>query len=208
MSETRKLKVFLCHTSQDKPFVRELYQRLISEGWIEPWLDEEKLLPGQDWDMEIQKATKITDTVIVCLSTNSVDKEGYVQHEIRLVLRVADYKPEDTIFIIPIRLNNCTVPIRLELQHYVDFFPPERKDWAYQRLIKSLRTRYEQISRNELKEVEEKSVSKKEKWSNLPRPQKGKKTTKKVTLIGGKTIIPFQDKKTFRNQKKLTNSFF
>ena len=52
----RKLRVFLCHSSQDKPIVRELYQRLNAESWIDPWLDEAKLLPGQDWDMEIEKA--------------------------------------------------------------------------------------------------------------------------------------------------------
>jgi len=43
MPESRKLRVFLCHASQDKPIVRELYQRLFAEGWIDPWLDEEKL---------------------------------------------------------------------------------------------------------------------------------------------------------------------
>ncbi|NOT03258.1 MAG: toll/interleukin-1 receptor domain-containing protein [Anaerolineales bacterium] len=43
MTETRKLRVFLCHSSQDKPIVRELYQRLNAEGWIDTWLDEEKL---------------------------------------------------------------------------------------------------------------------------------------------------------------------
>ena len=52
----RKLRVFICHALQDKPIVRELYQRLLAEGWIDPWLDEEKLLPGQDWDLEIEKA--------------------------------------------------------------------------------------------------------------------------------------------------------
>ncbi|HLE90618.1 MAG TPA: hypothetical protein VI753_05670 [Anaerolineales bacterium] len=44
----RKLRVFpstpsarhrLCHASQDKPIVREHYQRLNSEGWIDPWLE-------------------------------------------------------------------------------------------------------------------------------------------------------------------------
>jgi hypothetical protein len=43
----RKLRVFLGHSSQDKPIVRELYQRLSAEGWIDPWLDSAKLLPGQ-----------------------------------------------------------------------------------------------------------------------------------------------------------------
>jgi len=43
MIEPRKLRVFLCHSSQDKPIVRELYQRLLAKGWIDSWLDEEKL---------------------------------------------------------------------------------------------------------------------------------------------------------------------
>jgi|APSaa5957512622_1039677.scaffolds.fasta_scaffold27926_2 hypothetical protein len=54
----RKLKVFLCHSSEDKPAVRELYARLNAEGWIDPWLDEEKLYPGQDWDREIEMGNK------------------------------------------------------------------------------------------------------------------------------------------------------
>ena len=43
----RRLKVFLCHASGDKPAVRELCHRLRAAGF-DPWLDEEKLLPGQD----------------------------------------------------------------------------------------------------------------------------------------------------------------
>lgn len=58
MTEPRKLRVFLCHASQDKPIVRELYQKLLGEGWIDPWLDEERLLPGQAWGMEIEKAVE------------------------------------------------------------------------------------------------------------------------------------------------------
>ena len=42
MPEDRKLRVFLCHSSNDKPAVRELYQRLKAEGWIDPWLDVKK----------------------------------------------------------------------------------------------------------------------------------------------------------------------
>ncbi|MEK6752410.1 MAG: toll/interleukin-1 receptor domain-containing protein, partial [Chloroflexota bacterium] len=49
---SRPLRVFLCHSSNDKPAVRELYQKLRAEPWIEPWLDEEELYPGQDWNME------------------------------------------------------------------------------------------------------------------------------------------------------------
>ena len=43
MPEPKELRVFLCHSSHDKPAVRKLYQRLKTEGWIDPWLGEEML---------------------------------------------------------------------------------------------------------------------------------------------------------------------
>jgi hypothetical protein len=143
--ENRPLRVFLCHSSNDKPTVRELYQRLKQEGWIDPWLDEDKLYPGQDWDLEIEKAVEDSDAVIVCLSKNSVSKEGYIQRELRFVLKIADLKPEGTVFIIPMRLDDCPMPRRLSMLQYVDYFPEGRKDWAYQRLLGSLKVRKDKL---------------------------------------------------------------
>lgn len=134
-----KLKVFLCHASEDKLAVRELYQRLKSEGWIDPWLDEEKLLPGQDWDLEIKKAVEETDVVLVAISNNSVSKSGYVQKEIKKVLDVSDEKPEGKIFLIPLRLENIEPPRRLARWQYTDYFPAINKKQSYDRLMMSLR---------------------------------------------------------------------
>jgi len=134
----RKLRVFLCHASQDKPVVRELYQQLVAEGWIDPWLDEEKLLPGQDWDLEIKKAVEDSDVVIVFLSENSISKEGYVQKELRFVLDVALEKLEDAIFIIPLRIDNSKPPRSLRQFQFVDFFPVDQKIKGYNRLLGSL----------------------------------------------------------------------
>jgi formylglycine-generating enzyme required for sulfatase activity len=150
---SRPLRVFLCHASQDKPAVRELYQRLNAEGWMDVWLDEEKLYPGQDWDFEIEKAVESADVVIVCLSNNSVTKEGYVQRELRFVLQIADYKPDGTIFVVPVRLDDCPLPRRLKIWQYIDFFPKNRLDWAYRRLVGSLQMRVDNLGLN-LKEYE------------------------------------------------------
>lgn len=155
MPDHRKLRVFLCHASQDKPVVRELYRRLLSEAWIDPWLDEEKLLPGQDWDMEIEKAVEAADVVIVCLSGTSVSKEGYIQRELKFALDVALEKPEDTIFVIPVRLDDCELPRRIRSWQYVDYFPAEQKERAVQRLFQSLKVRHGQVD-------EDKSVKKSE----------------------------------------------
>jgi hypothetical protein len=150
----RKLRVFLCHASQDKPVVRELYQRLAAEGWIDPWLDEEKLLPGQDWDMEIEKAVEAADAVIVCLSKNSLTKEGYVQKELKFVLDIALEKPEGAIFIIPIRLDDCEIPRKIHSWQYVDYFPVSRTAVVFQKLLSSLNIRANTLGVNaEVKKV-------------------------------------------------------
>ena len=134
--ENHRLKVFLCHSSADKPKVREFHQRLISEGF-DSWLDEMKLVPGQDWDMEIRKAVRDSDAVVVFLSENSITKEGYIQKEIRFALDAADEKPEGAIFLIPARLDDCSVPERLVRLQWVDLFESK----GYEKLVYALKLR-------------------------------------------------------------------
>lgn len=83
------LQVFLCHSSGDKAAVRKLHDDISTLGF-NPWLDELRLLPGQDWKMEIKKAIRKTDVVIVCLSKKSVTKSGFVQSEIKYTLGVQE----------------------------------------------------------------------------------------------------------------------
>lgn len=145
MTINRPLRVFLCHSSNDKPAVRELYQKLRAEPWIDPWLDEKKLLPGQDWDLSIEKAVEDSHAVLVCVSNDSVTKEGYIQKELRFVLDIALTKPEEEIFVIPLRLENCQPPRRLRAFHYVDYFPQTQQDIAYQFILQSLKRRAESL---------------------------------------------------------------
>ena len=154
------LNVFLCHATDDKPTVRILYERLKDDG-IDVWFDEEKLLPGQDWDIEIQKAVRQSDVVIICLSKKSITKEGYVQKEIKIALDVADEKPEGTIYLIPTRLEECNVPYRLNRWQWIDLFSTEAMvDLKnYRRLFRALEFRAEQIN-TKLQEVEKKSTKK------------------------------------------------
>jgi DNA segregation ATPase FtsK/SpoIIIE-like protein len=137
---SRRLSVFLCHSTDDKPAVRPLYHRLCEDGF-DPWLDEEKLLPGQEWATEIRKAVRSSDVVIVCLSHESTTKAGYVQKEIKYALDVADEQPEGSIFLIPVRLEKCQVPERLRHVQWVNLF--QRK--GYEKLASALRLRAKRI---------------------------------------------------------------
>jgi hypothetical protein len=134
---SRPLRVFLCYASEDKPAAHDLYLRLSAEGFIDPWLDEKKLLGGQDWDLEIRRALRRSNAVVICLSQRSVSKVGYVNKEIKRALDIADEQPEGTIFIIPLKLDVCETPDRLSGFQWIKFFMPD----GYERLIESLRAR-------------------------------------------------------------------
>ena len=77
-----------------------------------------ELVTGQEWRREIVSALHKADIVLVCLSPTAVTKTGFVQKEIRDVLDLADLHPEGAIFLIPTKLEECTVPDRLARWHW------------------------------------------------------------------------------------------
>ena len=133
------LKVFLCHAHADRDSVRKLYTRLTQDG-VDAWLDKEKLLPGQDWELEIRRAVREADVVVVCLSTQ-FNQAGFRQKEVRLALDTAMEKPEGEIFIIPARLEECDNLESLRKWHWVDLF----EDNGYGMLLRALRARADRI---------------------------------------------------------------
>lgn len=142
VDDKRPLKVFLCHASADKPKVRELYRTLKRRG-VQPWLDAEDLVPGQNWEVEIPKALLSSDAIIICLTPNSVDKEGYVQKEIKFALDKAMEMPEGRIFIIPARLEDCELPFSLKKYQAVNLY----EKTGNTKLMQALKLRASQLER-------------------------------------------------------------
>jgi len=136
----KPLMVFLCHSKDDKEIVRKLYWQLIKDNY-DVWFDEEKLIPGQDWDLEIRKAVRSSDIVVICLSKNSVAKAGYIQKEIKFALDVADEQPEGSIFLIPARFEESNVPSRLSRYQWVNMF----EENGYQKLKSALILKDEEL---------------------------------------------------------------
>lgn len=160
--EKRPLKVFLCHASTDKPKVRELYRYLKKRG-IQPWFDEEDLVGGQDWQVEIPKALATSDAIIICLTKNSVDKEGYIQKEIKFALDKALEMPEGRIFLIPVKFEECEVPFTLSRYQWVDL----TIESGYAKMMKALKFRASQLERSTVeltkKDVEEENLAREKK---------------------------------------------
>jgi formylglycine-generating enzyme required for sulfatase activity len=128
-------RIFLCHASEDKARVREVYHRLRAIDGFEPWLDEEDLLPGQEWAREIPKALQASDFILIFLSRISVAKRGYVQREMKLALDAWQELPEGAIHTIPVRLDDCDVPESFRRYHWADLFDPS----GFDRIVRAIR---------------------------------------------------------------------
>lgn len=116
----KRLLIFLSHASEDKPMVRKLCKQLLDDGF-DPWLDENRLLPGQDWNFEIELALRNSDSILLCFSSQSSIKEGYIQREYKKAMDYQLEKPEGSIFVIPVRLDKCEIPFFLRELQYVDY---------------------------------------------------------------------------------------
>jgi DNA-binding CsgD family transcriptional regulator len=126
-------RIFLCHASEDKAQVREVYHQLIALGFA-PWLDEMDILPGQDWEYAIEQALETADFVLVFLSTRSVEKVGYVQREFRRAMYHAEGRPEGFIHTIPVKLDDCSVPRRFSHHQWASLY----ENGAFDRIVRAL----------------------------------------------------------------------
>ncbi len=135
------LRIFLAHASEDKQVVRKLHKELNMRGF-RAWLDEEDLLAGQHWRTEIPKVIQQSDIIVACFSSRSVIKKGYVQKEYRLALDTYSERPPGSIFLIPLKLDECEIPyieafsVNIRDLHWIDY----SKEDGLSRLLASIET--------------------------------------------------------------------
>jgi formylglycine-generating enzyme required for sulfatase activity len=124
-----EIQIFLAHASEDKPAVLVLHERLKQAGY-KPWLDEKDLIPGQNWRSVIPKAIANSQLFIACLSQRSIAKQGFVQREFKMALNQYADRPPNSIYLIPLRLDECDIPdlrqeeygLNLRDLHWLDYW--------------------------------------------------------------------------------------
>jgi hypothetical protein len=118
-------QVFLAYVEEDLPLARRLRDGVAAAGCA-PWLDKDKLLPGQNWPRAIRRAIEISDAFVACFSARSSSKRGAFQSELRWALDCAQRIPLEETFVVPVRFEKCAMPRQIqERVQYVDLFP----DW-------------------------------------------------------------------------------
>lgn len=102
----------MSYARKDARVVHPLAERLKRRG-VPIWIDQHDIQPGTLWDIAIEQALREATHVLVVLSRASVISQN--------VLNEIDYAVENGKRIIPIRINECTVPFQLRRIQYFDF---------------------------------------------------------------------------------------
>lgn len=113
----RGAKVFISHSSQDKPFVKGLAVDLAAKGH-QPWVDEWEILAGESIPECIGSGIESADFVVVALSRSSVDSK-WVEQEWQT--KYWAEVNERHIQVIPLLLDDCEIPTLLRPKKYIDF---------------------------------------------------------------------------------------
>lgn len=98
-------RIFLCHVKEDRKFVLNLFQRL-KDLELEPWMDEKDLSVGDEWNPKIKEVIENAKIAVVCFSKKSVDKIGYFQTEIKMILQHLEKHPPNSNYFMPILIKN------------------------------------------------------------------------------------------------------
>lgn len=99
------MRLFFCHSSKDKPFVRELIN-LLPEV-IRPWVDENELHAGQSIKAILRTAIESSNFVVAILSRDSI-RSDWVKYELKTAVKSESTKDrilpiviDDTLDCIP-----------------------------------------------------------------------------------------------------------
>ena len=128
-------KVFISHASEDKErFVMNFASKLRANG-VDAWLDKWEMLPGDSLvDKIFEEGIKEADSFIIILSNHSVNKP-WVREELNasFVKRIGKNSK-----IIPIVLDNCTVPECLQSTIWENINNHQNYEENFTRILNSI----------------------------------------------------------------------
>lgn len=129
------MKVFLSHSNADKEIVEPIGSWL-SWMWLEIWLDNWSMTPGDSLIEKISDGIESSDKLVVFLSPNSVDS-NWVKKEVAtgLILELWEEKWLGEKFVIPVLLKTCKVPLMLREKIYANFTNKAFETWCKELLM-------------------------------------------------------------------------
>jgi hypothetical protein len=116
---TERKCVVLRYSFEDKHRAGKLYERLQAAA-LNVVLYLEEVLPASNSPPLLLQGTPTADTVIICLSQQSIARTDYVRQAVKSTLSIAGQPNEDRVFVILLRLEPCTLTQELTRWQLVD----------------------------------------------------------------------------------------
>jgi len=110
-------KVFLCHASVDKPFVRQVMNDLAGAGHS-AWIDEFEIKVGDSIVDKINDATASADAFALFLSKASTSS-SWVKREWQSTLK--RFIEQNNLRLLPVLIEDCKIPSLIGDLRYADF---------------------------------------------------------------------------------------
>ena len=112
-----KAKIFLCHSSKDKLFVKRLAEGLTANG-IDVWVDYRDILPGQEFLKRIEEGIAGCDFILVILTPNFI-LGPWANRELQMAIEREVH--DGRVTVIPLLKKECDIPKILRIKSYADF---------------------------------------------------------------------------------------
>ena len=106
MDQSCKLELFISYSHEDEDFIKNFRKHLCTlkdNGLIKDWYDR-KILPGKEFQDEINKNLENADIICLCISANFLSSDS-CKKEIIKSLELRNYK---NVSVNPIILSPCT----------------------------------------------------------------------------------------------------
>lgn len=96
--------IFLSYASEDGPFAEKVQSVATALGF-DMWMDRARLKPGYRWEPAIEAAIADASGAVFLVTPNSVDKDGFIQNELDMLLVEAAKRDRHEAFLLPVRIG-------------------------------------------------------------------------------------------------------
>lgn len=127
-------RVFIIHAMEDSGEAQKLASGLKALGYI-PWVDVEDITPGQRIEEAIKNGLSESSAAILIVSSNLDCDSRWVTQQLKAALSTMSSKDKFSSPVIPVRLDDSSLPNVLSGIHAVDL----RDEKSLESLDKGLR---------------------------------------------------------------------
>jgi len=125
MSDVFEYDVFLSHSSKDKHIVREIAERLRSDG-LKVWFDEKVIEPGDMIGSEIENGLENSCSLAFFMSKNAFDSDWVTLERQTAIFRDPTNKQRR---FIPVLIEKCKIPEMLAQFAYIDLCTDSKTEY-------------------------------------------------------------------------------